>query len=129
MKFFDPSKREPCPHLYTRAITHWDAKVWQDHLEAERYVEGIKEIRHQNGIGLKEGMEVAHHYARLTRANPVASVREIEQAFNKTLRITKFKDGSYKIESIVTLATTDDETLVWEIINREALNSNHGPTA
>lgn len=102
-------------NLYKKALDHPQAKVWQNHADAGRKVDAIKEVRHQLKLELKQAMPIVDYWNEVRNRNPVVTVHEIKSGID-TLRISKLKDNTFRVERVTLLLNTSDETLVWDII-------------
>ena len=101
--------------LYKKALDLPQARLWQDHADAGRKVDAIKELRHQMRLELKPAKEIVEYWNDVRHGNPVVSVHEIKAGID-TLRISKLKNNTFRVERVTLLANTDDETIVWDII-------------
>jgi len=102
-------------NTYKKALDHPRANQWQELADAGRKVDAIVELRSQLRLELKAAKELVEYWCEVRHGNPVVTVHEI-QTGNDTLRISKLKDNTYRVERVTLLVRTDNESIVWDII-------------
>jgi len=101
--------------LYKKALDLPKARVWQEMADDGRKVDAIRELRGQLRMELKPAKDIVEYWNEVRHGNPVVTVHEMK-AGNDTLRISKLKDNTFRVERVTLLANTSDETLVWDLI-------------
>lgn len=102
-------------NTYKKALDHPRAKAWQELADAGKKVDAIVELRSQLRLELKAAKELVEYWCEVRHGNPVVTVHEIKSGID-TLRISKLKDNTFRVERVTLLLNTTDETLVWDII-------------